>query len=120
MSVSYDSIDVWKLDCLKELLDSFDSAVSKTVAICDIKLDYDLTNVVLFSAGKSIVTLREILTLCYHGYPDGALSLSRNLYEQFIILYFFLSLLVLFVSFLPKLVLAFYFFHHQLYLYLFS
>lgn len=89
MSISSDSIGVWKLDCLKGLLDDFDSTVSKTVAIRDIKLDYDLTNVVLFSAGKSIVTLQEIITLCFNGYPDGALSLARNLYEQFIILYFF-------------------------------
>lgn len=36
-----------------------------------------------------MVTAREILTLCAHGYPDGALSLGRNLYEQMIVISFF-------------------------------
>lgn len=39
----------------------------------------------LETLGKSLVTTREIIVLCSNGLPDGALSLARNLCEQFII-----------------------------------
>ena len=91
MSIECNINTEWKLDCLKSLLDGFDSMVSKTVVVRDVKLAHDLTNITLFSAGKSIVIFREIITLCTNGYPDGALALARNLYEQFIILYFFFA-----------------------------
>ncbi|MFR4352634.1 MAG: DUF5677 domain-containing protein [Roseburia sp.] len=35
--------------------------------------------------GKSFVSTREIILLCWSGFPDGALSLARNVYEQLII-----------------------------------
>ncbi|MCM1236001.1 MAG: DUF5677 domain-containing protein [Ruminococcus flavefaciens] len=40
-------------------------------------------------AGKSILSMKEILCLIQCGYPEGALSLARNLYEQFVIADFF-------------------------------
>ena len=42
----------------------------------------------LETLGKSLVTTREIIVLCSNGLPDGALSLARNLCEQFIITVF--------------------------------
>ena len=32
------------------------------------------------------MTLRELILLCKNGFPDGALGLARNLFEQFIII----------------------------------
>ena len=44
----------------------------------------DNINFLLYTIGKSIVTLREIIILCREGFPDGALALARNLFEQFV------------------------------------
>lgn len=46
------------------------------------------SNYLLFTIGKCLVTMREIIILCANGLPDGALALSRNLYEQMIITVF--------------------------------
>ena len=43
-------------------------------------------NLVLNCTGKSLLTLRELILLCKNGFPDGALGLARNLFEQFIII----------------------------------
>lgn len=45
----------------------------------------------LYTLGKAITTARETLMLVFDGYPDGALSISRNLFEQFIITAFIFS-----------------------------
>ena len=82
---------LWKLDKLGKLVDEFDAVVAECVSKNNIKYGFDYTNIVLSMAGKCIVTLREIMCLSSFGYPDGALSLSRNIYEQFIILFFFES-----------------------------
>ncbi len=37
---------------------------------------------------KAIVTTKETLTLLYHGYPEGAMALSRILYESMIVMRF--------------------------------
>ena len=79
---------IWRLNEIDKIIDGFDSTVSKYVKVRQIKYDYDYTNIILTMAGKSIVTMREILCLSLFGYPDGALSLSRNIYEQFIVLLF--------------------------------
>lgn len=40
------------------------------------------------SYSKAIVTEKEILTLLYHGYPEGSMALCRVLYESMIIMRF--------------------------------
>ena len=43
-------------------------------------------NLILNCTGKSLLTLCELILLCKNGFPDGALGLARNLFEQFIII----------------------------------
>lgn len=47
--------------------------------------DSNQSSFLLYTLGKVISTAREVLLLVFDGYPDGALSISRNLFEQFII-----------------------------------
>ena len=50
---------------------------------------YDLfTKVLGESYSKAIITTKEILTLLYHGYPEGAMALSRILYESMVVMQF--------------------------------
>lgn len=81
-------IEKWKLDIFMNVVDRFDDDLAeKTHHKITVGIDYQ--TILLHIAGKSILIMREILTLCAHGYPDGALSLGRNLYEQMMIAAFF-------------------------------
>ena len=78
----------WKLDDFMDAIDQFeDSLARKTHHQMFVGKDYQ--TILIHISGKSILTARELLTLCAHGYPDGALSLGRNLYEQMMIVAFF-------------------------------
>lgn len=79
----------WKLDELDAIIDEFEEDIANAIEKANIKTAEDYLNIVLRTSGKVIVTFREILTLCTVGYPDGALSLARNIYEQFITIIFF-------------------------------
>lgn len=79
----------WKLHELDNIIDSFENEVYNYVATHEISAKYDYTNALLELCGKVMVVFREIITLVSFGYPDGALSLARNLYEQMIFLCFF-------------------------------
>lgn len=46
------------------------------------------THIIGESYSKAIVTTKEILTLLYHGYPEGSMALSRILYESMIVMRF--------------------------------
>lgn len=86
MSFEYTTpaITKWKLDDFMEVIDQFNDALADNThhKIC---IGHDYQTILVHIAGKSILTTKEILTLCAHGYPDGALSLGRNLYEQMMI-----------------------------------
>ena len=90
MSFKYNTpaIDKWKLDDFMQIIDDFEDDFADTVhhKSCVSK---DYQTIILHIVGKTLVTVREILTLCAHGYPDGSLSLGRNLYEQMITISFF-------------------------------
>lgn len=90
MSFEYTTpaITKWKLDDFMEVIDQFNDALADNThhKIC---IGHDYQTILVHIAGKSILTTKEILTLCAHGYPDGALSLGRNLYEQMMIAAFF-------------------------------
>lgn len=53
-----------------------------------LKIPNTFTRVVSESYSKAIITTKEILTLLYHGYPEGAMALSRILYESMVIMRF--------------------------------
>lgn len=82
-------INKWKLEELTKVIDDFENTLADYVNENSFKTAKDYSNILLFSASKSVLTFREIITLCLNGYSDGALSLTRNLYEQFIILMYF-------------------------------
>ena len=46
------------------------------------------TKILIESYSKAIITTKEILTLLYHGYPEGAMALSRVLYESMVVMQF--------------------------------
>lgn len=82
------AIEKWRLneffDIINEFEDTFANIVNHKVS-----LERNYQVVLVHIAGKALVTTREVLTLCAHGYPDGALALGRNLYEQMMIVSFF-------------------------------
>lgn len=89
MSFEYSTLAItkWNLDDLLEIIDTFENVFSDAVHHkLTIKKDYN--TILLHIAGKTLVTTRELVTLCAHGYSDGALSLGRNLYEQLMIVFF--------------------------------
>ena len=53
-----------------------------------LKIPNTFTRVISESYSKAIITTKEILTLLYHGYPEGAMALSRILYESMVIMRF--------------------------------
>lgn len=79
----------WRLDELDKIIDSMEDEIEEAITQQKIQTDQDYTNIILRTAGKSIVSMREIIRLSTFGYPDGALSLARNIYEHVIILAFF-------------------------------
>lgn len=91
LHLSRDCIIKWKLEELDQFIVEFNNYVADTINNSKIEFKTDYTNIVINIAGKSLLVMREILFLAASGYPEGALSLSRNLYEQFIILAFFES-----------------------------
>ena len=79
----------WKLDDLALIVDSLESHIADAVQAQHIKADNNYLNILLFTFGKSIMTMREVICLSTFGFPDGALSLARNIYEEFIVVSFF-------------------------------
>ena len=79
----------WRIHDLDRLIDAFEDDVYQYVKNNDVRVQYDYTHIMLNICGKTIVTFREILTLSAFGYPDGAFSLARGLYEHMILLAFF-------------------------------
>ena len=53
-----------------------------------LKIPNTFTRIAGESYSKAIITTKEILTLLYHGYPEGAMALSRILYESMVIMRF--------------------------------
>ncbi len=53
-----------------------------------LKMAGTFTRIVSESYSKAIITTKEILTLLYNGYPEGAMALSRILYESMVVMRF--------------------------------
>lgn len=74
----------YKLVELEKILDTTENNIEQAIYAKQIKVQENYVNILLETLGKSIVTFRECICLCANRFPDGALSLSRNIYEQFI------------------------------------
>lgn len=82
--LSQDGIkEKYKIGEVESILKLVETSIDTGINKHKIDNGYDLRGIILFSAGKCLVTLREIIVLCINGLPDGALSLARNVYEQF-------------------------------------
>lgn len=79
----------WRLYDLDALISIAEDDIADAITKKQIQTCKDYTNIVLRTAGKAVVTMREILQLSAHGYPDGALALARNIYENMIVVAFF-------------------------------
>lgn len=81
--------ELWRIKELDSIIDEFDEIIRSYLNNNEVKREENYLNIVLDIAAKSIVTFREVLCLCNCGFPDGALSLARNLCEQFFVISFF-------------------------------
>ena len=82
-------VNDWRLEELETIISDIENDFIKYVSCQKIVAERNYLNLMLDSCGKAILTMRELLLLCTFGYPDGAMGLARNLYEQMIILSFF-------------------------------
>lgn len=88
---SLEHVNRWRLTELLDILGIFEDNLAEAIKEQGIVIAQDYRNILLRFAAKSIVSTREICILCDHGYPDGALGISRSLYEHFIFIAFFAS-----------------------------
>lgn len=88
MGESTNHIERYQLEALSMLLDRFEELLDTNVTSW-LKFEEDYPNLLFFAAGKSSLTLRAIVHLCASGFPDAALALARQIYEQSILLLFF-------------------------------
>ena len=79
----------WRLYDLDAVINAIEDDIASAINTKKITTNQDYMNIVLRTVGRSIVSMREILQLSAHGYPDGALAIARNIYENLIILAFF-------------------------------
>ena len=79
----------YHIDELEECIDLIEDEIANKINNGNYKTEDSYINIVLRCTGKSILTFRELILLCKNGFPDGALGLSRNLFEQFVIICIF-------------------------------
>lgn len=82
------NIQKYRLNDLETLLNNFEDSVADEVNKNRYVEGKDYNTILIHIAGKTTWTFREIIYLCSCGFPEGALSLARNLYEQAITLAF--------------------------------
>lgn len=80
--------DIWKTKEFRQLLDQFEQELE--AASKDTRETDKGKMIMLFQIASSMTTAREITYLCELGFPDGAFSLTRKLYEQAIHRLFFM------------------------------
>lgn len=76
---------IYKLNVLEDILEKCEEDISKEITKLQVKEADDNINFLLYTLGKSFVSIREVIILCWAGFPDGAFSIARNIYEQLII-----------------------------------
>ena len=75
----------WNYTEACELVEKCESC---TAGIEPLKIESTFTKIAVESYSKAIITTKEIPTLLYNGYPEGAMALSRILYESMVIMRF--------------------------------
>ena len=81
-------IDEWDLAEIDKIVDEVEDRLESKINSGNCKCEGDFLNICLNAISRSIVSIREVLHLLAAGYPDGALCIARNIYENMIILSF--------------------------------
>ena len=83
-----ENVKKWRLEDLWKIINDFEEELSETVNNKGLK-EENYETILANICGKTLVTSREIAVLCANGYPDGAMALARNVFEQMIVVAFF-------------------------------
>lgn len=83
------NIKKWKLNELEECVDNFENNMSKSINSKKVEAKQDYNSIVLFIAGRAMVSFKAVITLAKGGFDNDALSISRKLFEDYIVLLFF-------------------------------
>ncbi len=75
----------WHYNDAKEIVAECERLMHDTA---DTRTSDLFTKILGESYSKAIITTKEIITLLYHGYPEGAMALSRILYESMTVMQF--------------------------------
>lgn len=81
-------ISKWRLEDLSNVIDQFETLLKEDVDKEVLVVGQTYKEIVLRTSCKAIRTFREIVVLCACGFPEGAMALSRGMYEHFSILYY--------------------------------
>lgn len=84
-----DAKEQWKLDIWMERINKVEVCVASIAE--QKKSAHDIDNILIRNYGRIALCLREVLVLLCHGYPDGALSIARTVYEINILTQFIYS-----------------------------
>ena len=78
-----EKIEEWHLQEWWDRVDKVEDEVIKIVRTKRVEMNID--RMFITNYGKLVLSIREILTLLKNGYPDGALSIARTVYEIMIL-----------------------------------
>ena len=82
-----ENILFWKIDELEQIVTALEHAFGEALSTQKNMRDY--ANIQIRAYAHAIIVMKEILCLIKSGFPDGALTLARRLYEQIVMLSFF-------------------------------
>lgn len=88
LTLCKECIDKWRLEEIDQIVDEVEVKLESKINSDKCRCANDFLNISLNAMGRAIVSMREILHLLSAGYPDGALCIARNIYENMIILSF--------------------------------
>lgn len=78
--------DKWNLNFYQETINKCEDIIAEEAAKW--KTADDINYYFLSTYAKAILTTKESITLLVNGYPDGALSRAREVYEQMVIAFY--------------------------------
>lgn len=82
-NVGEETVKRWNINEWWELVNKLDD-LTESIALEETVGD-TLEYAIITNSSKIIMCMREMLILTLHGYPDGATSISRTIYEYFIV-----------------------------------
>jgi len=81
-----ENANTWNLPQISNIINQCDDLIAPKADLYKTGNNYE--NILLYTFTKAILNMREVITLLFNGYPDGALSRARTIYEQMVIVEF--------------------------------